>query len=148
MSNPEFGRRSIRLPGYDYAQTGEYFITIRTHECGCVLGTIRNEEMTLSEIGTIVREEWLRTPLVRPNIELDEFIIMPNHVHGIIVIRDERKGGDVFVRAAGGIRMHRAEGTIQIGSTLRVLHSEASSCPYEKVSRRGEKCPFVRPQAR
>jgi hypothetical protein len=66
-------------------------------------------------------------------------------LHGIVVIRAERKGGDVFVRAAGGIRMHRAEGTIQIGSTLRVLHSEASSCPYEKVSRRGKKCPFVPP---
>jgi putative transposase len=85
-------RRSIRLRGYDYAQPGEYFITLRTHDLGCVLGTIRNEEMILSEIGTIVKEEWLKTPIIRPNTKVDEFTIMPNHLHGIIVIDEERKG--------------------------------------------------------
>ena len=94
-------RQSICLKGYDYAEAGEYFVTIRTHDRGNVLGRIRNENLILSEVGTIVKEEWMKTPEVRSNVDLDEFVIMPNHVHGILVIRDERKGGEVFVRGNG-----------------------------------------------
>jgi putative transposase len=94
-------RRSIRLKGHDYTQAGEYFVTIRTHDRGNVLGRIQNENLILSEIGTIVKQEWMKTPEVRSNVDLDEFVIMPNHVHGILVIRDERKGGEAFVRANG-----------------------------------------------
>ncbi len=85
-------RRSIRLKGYDYAQVGEYFLTLCIQNRECLLGKIENEEVKLSAIGEIAGEEWLRTPEIRPNVELDEFVIMPNHLHGIVVIREERKG--------------------------------------------------------
>jgi putative transposase len=88
-------RRSIRLRGYDYAQPGEYFVTFCTFGREHLLGQIRNGEMVLSEIGEIAREEWLRTPIMRANVELDEFVLMPDHFHGIIVLHAERNGEPV-----------------------------------------------------
>ena len=89
MNNLYRQRKSIRLKEYDYSLPGEYFVTICTHDHECTLGEIVNGEMRLNEIGKIVEEEWLRTENIRPGIELDVFVIMPNHVHGIIVIKDE-----------------------------------------------------------
>jgi REP element-mobilizing transposase RayT len=85
-------RRSIRLRGYDYAQPGEYFMTFCTFRREHLLGEIENGIMRLSELGKIVRQEWLRTPMMRSNVELDEFVLMPDHLHGIIVLHAERNG--------------------------------------------------------
>ena len=83
-------RRSIRLKGYDYAQPGAYFITIVTHDRECLFGEIVDGEMRLNEFGEIARAEWFQTAVVRPNVVLhpDEFVVMPNHIHGIIWIVD------------------------------------------------------------
>ena len=82
-------RKSIRLIEYDYSQPGEYFVTICTYNHECILGEIINGEMCLNEIWKIVNEEWLQTAIIRPDIQLDSYVIMPNHIHGIIVIKDE-----------------------------------------------------------
>ena len=81
-------RRTIRLAGYDYRREGAYFITICTQGRTPLFGRIVEESMHLNVWGGIVVEEWERTALLRPNVELDAFIVMPNHVHGIIVIVD------------------------------------------------------------
>jgi REP element-mobilizing transposase RayT len=81
-------RRSVRLKDYDYSQAGAYFITICTKNRECLFGSIVNGEMLLSEWGMIVKNEWLRTSIIRPNIVVDEFVLMPNHLHGILVIVD------------------------------------------------------------
>lgn len=81
-------RRSIRLPGYDYSQPGAYFITLCTHHREEFFGNIVDGEMRLNELGKIAREEWQKTALIRAEIELGEFVIMPNHVHGIIMIHE------------------------------------------------------------
>lgn len=87
LFNPEkYNRQSIRYPGYDYSQPGHYFITICTKERECIFGEIKNGIIGLSDIGIIVQNEWLNTSKLRQNIILDEFIIMPNHIHGIIEI--------------------------------------------------------------
>lgn len=83
--NPQH-RRSIRLSGYDYRAAGAYFITICAHEKRPVFGTMRNDKIMLNVYGKIVEEEWLRTAELRPNIDLDEWVIMPNHFHAIVVI--------------------------------------------------------------
>jgi putative transposase len=75
------------LPGYDYARTGPYFVTICTNQRECVLGDVVDGEVRLSELGSIVREEWLNSGKMRAEIELDAFTVMPNHVHGIVIIR-------------------------------------------------------------
>lgn len=87
--NPDFHhRRSIRLKGYDYSLEGLYFITICCQNRICRFGTIENGKMVLNEYGIIAHNEWVNTPKIRPNVELGEFIIMPNHIHGIIAITD------------------------------------------------------------
>jgi putative transposase len=77
---------STRLPGWDYAGAGWYFVTICTRNRECLFGDIVDGEMHLSSIGEIVAEEWQKTPDIRPNVVLDEWVIMPNHLHGIIII--------------------------------------------------------------
>ncbi|MBI5953602.1 MAG: transposase [Chloroflexi bacterium] len=88
----EHHRRSIRLKGYDYSQVGAYFVTIVTWQRECLFGEITDGKMMLNEIGEIVREEWERTAAVRHNVELGEYVIMPNHVHGILVFVDNGVG--------------------------------------------------------
>lgn len=85
-------RRSIRLKGYDYASGGAYFVTIVTQGRACVFGEIFNEEMHLNEYGVIVQKWWNEIRIHFPNVETDVFVIMPNHVHGIITINDESRG--------------------------------------------------------
>ena len=88
--NPEYHhRRSIRLQGYDYSQTGIYFVTICTHKRQCLFGEICNGKMLLNQIGKIVAQEWLKSAEIRQEIALDEWIIMPNHLHGIVVINNK-----------------------------------------------------------
>lgn len=84
-------RRSIRLKGYDYSQSGLYFITICCQNRAPLFGEIENDEMILNEYGKIAATEWINTESIRDNIRLHEYIIMPNHIHGIIEIID-RKG--------------------------------------------------------
>jgi len=81
-------RRSIRLKGYDYSQAGLYFVTICCQDRICRFGKVVNGEMILNEYGQIAYNEWLKTPDIRKNVELDEFVIMPNHIHGIIRLMD------------------------------------------------------------
>lgn len=79
-------RRSIRLREYDYTAPGWYFITICAADRECLFGNIHNGRMILNEFGKIVKSEWIKTPEIRSNVELDEFIVMPNHFHNILII--------------------------------------------------------------
>jgi REP element-mobilizing transposase RayT len=79
-------RRSIRLPGYDYASAGWYFVTIVCHKRQNLFGEIHNGQMVLNAAGKMVEECWFNIPKHFPNTELHEFVVMPNHVHGIIEI--------------------------------------------------------------
>jgi len=78
---------SKRLKGYDYTLPGKYFITICTKNMMPYFGKIENGKMVLSALGIIARDLWIAIPDHCPNIELDEFIIMPDHIHGIISIK-------------------------------------------------------------
>ncbi len=79
-------RRSIRLKGYDYSQPGAYFITICTKNRECLFGNVVDGKMMLNDAGQIAQNCWLEIPDHYPNVILDEFVIMPNHIHGIIII--------------------------------------------------------------
>jgi len=81
-------RRSIRLREFDYTQPGGYFVTIVTLHRDSLFGHIVNEEMQLNEMGNIADECWRAIPIHFPNVELGAYVIMPNHVHGIIVINE------------------------------------------------------------
>ncbi|MBT1070730.1 transposase [Pelotalea chapellei] len=81
-------RRSFRLRGYDYSAAGAYFVTLCVYGRECLLGDIRNSEMVLNDAGNAVREWWQGVSDHFVNVHLDEFMIMPNHFHGIVVITD------------------------------------------------------------
>jgi REP element-mobilizing transposase RayT len=87
--NPEkHHRRSIRLRGYDYTREGAYYFTICCHQKRCLLGEIQDGVMHLNLVGTTVKAVWDSLPRHFPLIELDAFVVMPNHVHAIILITD------------------------------------------------------------
>lgn len=86
--NPEIHhRRSVRLQGYDYSKEGLYFITICTHGKLCLFGEIGETQMFLNTLGEVVNKCWLEIPNHFPNAVLHEFIVMPNHMHGIIELK-------------------------------------------------------------
>ncbi len=128
--NPEIHhRRSIRLKGYDYSQSGLYFITICCQHRRCLFGKITvgansirpnnqsiRPEMILNEFGQIAHNEWIKTPEIRDNVELGEFIIMPNHIHGIIRLR----GGELP-------SPNKSNSPIKLGD--RIIRGEFNSPP-------------------
>jgi REP element-mobilizing transposase RayT len=83
-------RRSIRLPEYDYSQPGAYYVTIVAWQRDCLFGEVMEGEMRLTKFGLVAKQQWEKLPRRFPNIELGAFVIMPNHMHGIIVIINGR----------------------------------------------------------
>ncbi len=100
--NPEkHHRRSIRLKEYDYSSGGGYYLTIDSNNRECLFGEVTNKEMIPNEAGLVVRKCWLEIPSHYPNVVLDEFIVMPNHVHGIVFIVDESSMSKRSKRSVG-----------------------------------------------
>jgi putative transposase len=87
--DPRPRRRSLRLPGYDYSQAGAYFITACIHNRAMLFGEVIDGDVRLNDMGTIVQQTWNDLPTHYRGIELDAFMVMPNHVHGIIVLADQ-----------------------------------------------------------
>ncbi len=80
-------RKNLRLQGFDYGQPGYYFITVCSKNSRCFFGTVELTEVRLTELGEIVRECWLALPGWFPGVGLHEFIVMPNHFHGLLEIQ-------------------------------------------------------------
>lgn len=79
-------RKSIRLKGFNYSDSGKYFITICTENRECILGIVENEKVEINNIGEMVRDFWLKLEDKFDNIRIEEYVVMPNHIHGIITI--------------------------------------------------------------
>ena len=106
-------RRSIRLREYDYTSPGWYYITICTHQQAVLFGDIKNGRIVLSPIGKIARGYWFQIPNHFKFVELDEFVIMPNHLHGIVIINNHPGNGDP------GVSENLADHDIRIGNNNR-----------------------------
>ena len=109
---------SIRLKSWDYASQGMYFVTINTKFRRRYFGNISNAEMHLSEIGAIANQEWLDTPGIRPdmNLELGDFVVMPDHFHGIMII-----GGNPY----------NGTGTTNLGSEITTYHDRKITMDHD-----------------
>jgi hypothetical protein len=81
-------RKSIRLREFDYSSEGAYLVTICTYRRKCSLGEIRDGKGQLSRVGKIVQECWFTIPQHFPRVTIDEFVVMPNHTHGILIFGD------------------------------------------------------------
>ena len=122
-------RRSIRLEGYDYSQAGAYFVTICIKNKENSLGKIIDGEMFLSGIGRIAEECWNKIPTHYPCVQLDKYVIMPNHIHGIIRIID-----DVGAEDFQPLRPHTQK-NINMGiKNFQPLHQPQSKInQYQKI---------------
>lgn len=114
-------RRSLRLPSWDYRWAGAYFVTLTTHEREMLFGEIVDGELMPSKYGEIAMRCWQEIPAHFPHVELDEWVLMPDHLHGIIVIVDELEptdsrgealpcGGEAMLRPDRRIRPHPPRG--------------------------------------
>ena len=130
-------RKSIRIKEYDYSQSGAYFVTIVTYQRDSLFGKIENELMMLNAFGTIAAECWCAIPGHFPNVDLGAYVIMPNHVHGVIVIRDEESASDAVDEMGRGAAVlcpyddnpHKIN--IKPGSLGAIVRSYKSAVSYQ-----------------
>lgn len=129
-------RRSLRLRGHDYAASGGYFVTICSRGRACLFGGIDDGAIYLSPIGEIVSGCWLEIPQHFPDAELDEWIVMPNHIHGILILHGR---GEAFASRrssapqdpganASPLRITKARGTRR----TRLVRSSRPTSPYPR----------------
>jgi REP element-mobilizing transposase RayT len=144
-SQPRYHRRSIRLPAYDYAQAGAYFVTIVCRDRALLLEAPRFRE--------VVEETWLWLADQYESVHLDEFVVMPNHLHGIIVIEDKCRGGPLAAptqtpkrkplgQLVGAFKTVSTKGINEIRGTLGVPVWQRNY--YERVIRDDEELNRVR----
>lgn len=81
-------RRSIRLRNYDYRRCGVYFVTICAYQKRKLFGTVVEGTVSLSSVGEVVSDEWRRIAQARANVEIDHYVVMPNHLHGLLIISE------------------------------------------------------------
>ena len=142
MSNgaiPLSARRSMRLQGYDYRQSGAYFITVCAFRQVCRFGEVRHGQPALNELGKIVQRCWLRIPELRASVELDAHVVMPNHLHGILVIRDDPASVDRSMNAESGPGLLRDSLGAIVGQFKRAVTIESrnlSCAPARPVWKR------------
>ena len=79
-------RRSIRLKGYDYTQTGTYFVTLCTHNRACLFGAVLDGNVQLNDAGRMAEATWTDLPARFTHVNLDALVVMPNHIHGILIV--------------------------------------------------------------
>ena len=113
-------RRSIRLKEYDYGQPGAYFVTICIHRHVCLFGEVVEGQMHLNEYGRIVYQQWKSLPRHFPNVLLDAFVVMPNHMHGLIVITSRCEN-----RYAGGVGDGTGKGEASATRATQVLEAKS-----------------------
>ena len=152
----EHHRRSIRLNQYNYSLPGAYFITICTHKRQYLFGHIEDQKMLLNKNGLIVKDELLKTAVLRPYLSIDEYVIMPNHLHAIIWIYDPlsesldeagvNKFGKPRAKTLGSII-----GAFKAAATRRINEQSGNDGPfvwqrnyYEHVIRRDESMKEIR----
>jgi putative transposase len=116
-------RRSIRLQGYDYSQAGAYFVSIIAQSRECIFGDVVDDQVVLSPVGELIQQIWMDLPARFAYCALDAFVVMPNHIHGIIVIdRVVQELVDGGTANGSPIDGH-VEPPVALGAIIRVFKS-------------------------
>jgi len=144
-------RRSIRLEGYDYSQGGAYFVTLCTHGRQPLFGQVVGETMTLNLVGTVVEQCWRWLGERYSHVELDEWMVMPNHLHGIIAMRDDAGGAGsqtAFIRRKSLGRLIGAFKTVSTNRSNPIRQGRRSVIwqrnYFERIIRDGDELNRVR----
>ena len=115
-NKPFYSRRSPRLQGFDYRSEGLYFVTICAERLQMRFGMFLDGELQLNRLGQLVSDEWQRLAITRANLRLDQFVVMPNHLHGLIrIVERDRRNSRHFSGADVG------DVTIQAGSLSAII---------------------------
>ena len=96
---------TTRLKSWDYANDGWYFVTICTKNRAHFFGEVVSDAMQLSEMGKVAVDEWVKTPQIRPDLTIDSFVVMPNHVHAIVVIQRQQSNSPVETRCSASLQV-------------------------------------------
>ena len=121
-------RKSIRLKGYDYSQAGFYFVTICCQHRACLFGGIVDGAMILNDAGKMVINEWLKLKKRFKNIELQEYVVMPNHFHGIVEIV-----GATLVVAQNNATTYNVMGNIRKGQPQGIAPTDKTIAHTDKT---------------
>jgi len=134
-------RQSIRLPGYDYSRPGLYYVTICVRNGKCILGNIKKGKMILNKAGRCVNNLWLELPIRFPMIKLNAFIVMPNHIHGIIKIDQSPEKVGAGIAPPRKLQMISKKGaassTSTLGNIIRIFKSISAHQVNRLLSRSG-----------
>lgn len=121
-------RKSIRITGYDYSQNGAYFVTICTYNKQCLFGQVESGKMVLNKLGLLVENIWREISKHYESVLIDEFVIMPNHVHGIIWLQDRREQLGVMNHAPTQIAYE-----IDVGAQLGAINHAPTQIANEET---------------
>ncbi len=124
-----------RLKDYDYTQNGAYFVTICAHERRRIFGQVADGAMVLNAWGQIVMDEWEQTAIVRPNVALDAFIVMPNHVHGVLIITESVGATRNNVIPVGATRRVAPTSTTLQSGSLGAIIGQFKSMVTKRINR-------------
>ncbi|MBN2290581.1 MAG: transposase [Candidatus Glassbacteria bacterium] len=144
-------RRSPRLQGYDYSSPGAYFVTVCTYKGRCILGEVVDGVMRLNDAGRVVSDSWRWLENQYTYVKLDEFIIMPNHIHGILLIINECRGRSRTAPTGKRKPLGRLIGAFKTISTKRINQMRGTPgmaiwqrSYYERVVRRTDRMDRIR----
>lgn len=132
----KYRSETARLKGFDYTAAGSYFVTINTKGMVAWFGEITDGEMMLSRIGEIVAYEWLATRRIRPSVRLDAWQIMPNHMHGIIMLHDsetEALSGRIQFADIQSYLVGTTDPVV-VGTTRQVVPTEEQQTSNKKLT--------------
>lgn len=118
-------RKSMRLKDHDYSQPGYYFITICTNAKACYFGEINNDQVEFNEAGEMIKQQWIAIPKRFSCLAMDRFVVMPNHLHGIIGIENP---GEHKVRP-----YNQKEEIVSIGDVIKAFKSLTTTLYIKNV---------------
>lgn len=124
-------RRSIRLPGFDYSRVGMYFVTICATQRHCIFGQIHGNDTVLSRIGEIVRTCWIEISQHFPNVNIETYVVMPNHIHGILTIHSKLPDANRQDKLTGATELFGRPSPKSIPTIIRSFKAAASKCARE-----------------
>src|SRR5439155_22699339 len=116
-------RRSMRLQGYDYSSSGAYFVTICVQNRACLFGQVKDNEMHLNNAGRMVQRAWEQLPQRFPTLGLDEYVVMPNHFHAIVVLAEAPAVAPLVGATMRSASRQGAEGPLTLGDMVGAFKS-------------------------
>ena len=146
-------RKSLRLKDYDYSQNGYYFVTICTKDGKEYFGKIKDNEMILNRVGETAKKKWLEIPEHFEDVRLDEHVIMPNHVHGIVIIDSEDPVGNRHACSLQGrqyqklpvvIGSYKSAVTHELNQMQNKLHFKWQKSFYDHIIRNDKSLDRIR----